>query len=363
LDLILCIFLIIFIVWDFVSWFDVDKDSLINVSKYVSLRTEYYNYQWELVVCFLVTWIATIKLIQALITINSQVKMFWSMMKKSSGHLLNFIVLLSVILLTFAISGWTLFSGQLSEFRTIFWAIFSLVNFTFSELFFENLTSSHRILGILYYIMWGVLMPFILINVFVAILMSAWDETTTENDLSSSGPMANTEKRRSWSAWWKSWFQREEVEGKITTMGPQARLTDPKHWRKVYPAGCPKRKLMSYLEQQLGIRPENAEQIVRFVDTDDSGTFEWLELNGALAKLKPSIENSLISMTRHQTKTLTRRQMKMQEELEIMMDIMTGTKTTGLYQENAELRAEVDTLNAKVDELTSLTRRMLEKIG
>merc|ERR1711953_957642 len=271
--------------------------------------------------------------------------MFWSMLKKSSGHLLNFLVLLFVIVLTFAMSGWALFSGQVEEFRSIGWTIWNLMNFSFDALYFTEVTNA-SFLGLVYYIAWGVLMPFILINVFIAILMTAWDETTTEHELASQGPEGR--HRRSFLARLFPYFDNREVEGDIQKMGPASHLTDPKHWRKVYPAGCPKRELMAYLEQQLGIREEDAEQIVRFVDTDDSGTFEWSELNDALKNLKPSLENSLISLTRLQTTTLRREQLLLKEQLEAVIHKLNGMQAgSGGGDENT--KAQIDLLNKKID--------------
>lgn len=362
LDLLLCILLIIFIVWDTVSFFNIDEDELVQVDKFKSFRAIYYNYEWELLICFMVTWCATLKLIQALMSINKHVSMFWSMLKKSSGHLLNFLVLLFVIVLTFAMSGWALFSGQLEEFRTIPWTIYNLLNFTFDSLFFEEVIHA-SFLGIIYYVAWGVLMPFILINVFIAILMTAWDETVTEHDLSSMSP-ENNNKKRGLLAKLFPFFENKVVEGDIQKMGPQASLTDPKHWRKVYPAGCPKRKLMSYLEQQLGIKPEDAEQIIRFVDTDDSGTFEWHELNDALKNLKPSLENSLIPMTRLQTKTLRKEQLLLKEHLEKVTGKLENMAPEDQAQNDTgmTMKEQIEMLNQKIDTLTDLTASIMRQV-
>jgi len=377
LDLILCLLLIVFIVWDTTSFFNIDEDDFVQVNKFKSFRAIFYNYEWELLVCFLVTWCATLKLIQALMSINRHVSMFWSMLKKSSGHLLNFLVLLFVIVLTFAMSGWALFSGQLEEFRTIPWTIYNLLNFTFDSLFFAEVVQA-SFLGIVYYVAWGVLMPFILINVFIAILMTAWDETVTEHELSSMSP-ENKHKKRGLLAKLFPFFENKDVEGDIQKMGPASHLTDPKHWRKVYPAGCPKRKLMAYLEQQLGIKPEDAEQIIRFVDTDDSGTFEWHELNDALKNLKPSLENSLIPMTRVQTKILRKEQLllkegfdKIRRKLEHMwpehLEKVTGKLDNMAPEQEVSIdngmtmKDQIDLLNQKIDTLTDLTASIMRQI-
>jgi len=303
----------------------------------------------------MLTWTATLKLIQALMSVNRHVSMFWSMLKKSSGHLLNFLVLLFVIVLTFAMSGWALFSGQLEEFRTIHWTIYNLLNFTFDALFFKEVTEA-SFLGLLYYVIWGVLMPFILINVFIAILMTAWDETQTEHNLTTQGTEGRPQ--RSFFAKLFPYFDKKIVEGDIQKMGPASHLTDPKHWRKVYPAGCPKRKLMAYLEQQLGIREEDAEQIVRFVDTDDSGTFEWSELNDALKNLKPSLENSLIAMTRVQTVTLRREQLLLKEEIE---KVIRKVESIQAPREAENVQAQMELLNNKIDTLTDLTASIMRQ--
>merc|ERR1719210_2530112 len=175
-----------------------------------------------------------------------------------------------------------------------------------------------------------------------------------ESDLASSGPEPKKTNHSFLAKLFPSVFYKA-VGGDIQKMGPASRLTDPKHWRKVYPAGCPKRKLMSYLEQQLGIREEDAEQIVKFVDTDDSGTFEWAELNDALKNLKPSLENSLISLTRLQTQTLRREQLVLKEEMEKLMRKLNSMSSS----DGENTKMQIDILNQKIDALTDLTASMI----
>merc|ERR1719491_1645358 len=105
----------------------------------------------------------------------------------------------------------------LVQFRTIHWTIYNLLNFTFDALFFKEVSEA-SFLGILYYVLWGVMMPFILINVFIAILMTAWDETTTEHDLSSM--KTEGKSRHTLLSKIFPYFENKDIEGDIQKMGP-----------------------------------------------------------------------------------------------------------------------------------------------
>merc|ERR1719461_2457964 len=154
------------------------------------------------------------------------------------------------------------------------------------------------------------------------------------------------------------WAHKKEVEGDIQKMGPTASLRDPKEWKKVYPAGCPRRKLVTYLQQQLQVNEQDAETITKFIDTDDSGTFEWSELNTALIDLKPSLENHTIAMTRFQTAALKREQMDLQETLAQVQLMLRETGREEMHKSQINMKSEISELTKSIEHLTSMTEKL-----
>merc|ERR1712150_151247 len=92
-------------------------------------------------------------------------------------------------------------------------------------------------------------------------------------------------------------------------------LEEPAQWRRVYPAGCPDRRLKDYLKNQLDLDDEDAAEIISLIDIDKSGTIDWNELSSVLMELKPNIENRTFVMRRRQTQQILESQGKIQQEL------------------------------------------------
>ena len=88
-----------------------------------------------------------------------------------------FAVILFVFYLSFATSGFLIFSGDVLEYRDYLNAITSMNRFMLNGMEYDDLTQSAGIFGSIYFFAWLLWMALILVNVFVAILMHSYEST------------------------------------------------------------------------------------------------------------------------------------------------------------------------------------------
>merc|ERR1719461_300966 len=154
----------------------------------------------------------------------------------------------------------------------------------------------------MYYLLWVLIIELIIINVLLAIILTAWDAVTEELD-----------SQRKADAWFPqiNRFLGPQINSLLGIKHEE--LQDPKEdwlqeaseWRQVYPAGCPNRRLRHYLVNQLCIDDEDVDQLVELVDVDKSGTIGWEELNKLLKEFKPNIDNRNFAIRRNHTNEIT----------------------------------------------------------
>merc|ERR1719499_677609 len=92
-------------------------------------------------------------------------------------------------------------------------------------------------------------------------------------------------------------------------------LEEPSQWRRLYPAGCPDRRLKDYLRSQLDLSEEDCEEVMQLIDVDSSGTIDWEELSGVLMDLKPNLQNRTFVMRRKQTEQILESQAQINEDI------------------------------------------------
>lgn len=189
--------------------------------------------------------------------------------------------------------------------------------------------------GSIYNIMNTVFMSFVLFNVVLAIILKAWDDVNE----------ANAEKKN------VAWFPRLT---RFLQIDQHQELKDPKddwleqeeEWKKVYPAGCPNRRLKHYLVNQLDIDEEDAMLLMEFVDTDKSGTVAWGELRSLMRNFRPNIENRNFALRRKHTNDV---------------QAYTSTISNRIQQLRHEKKRDKDNLTKKVYALEERLTRLLNK--
>merc|ERR1712113_4069 len=184
----------------------------------------------------------------------------------------------------------------MGDFRNPFRIAVTLCRYTVSPMDFEEITNATPgIGGSTYYLFWVLVIELIVINVLLAIILSAWDAVNEEMD----------SQRKS-----ESWFPQIN---RFLGFSIADKLQDPKEdwlqeageWKRVYPAGCPNRRLRHYLVNQLMIDEDDVNQLVELVDVDKSGTIGWEELNTLLKEFKPNIDNRNFAIRRNHTNEIT----------------------------------------------------------
>merc|ERR1719419_333841 len=104
--------------------------------------------------------------------------------------------------------------------------------------------------------------------------------------------------------------------GKKLQRNPQEDfIQDPSQWRRLYPAGCPERRLKDYLKSQLDLNEEDCDEILHLIDVDQSGTIDWQELSTMIVDLKPNLQNRTFVMRRKQTQQILESQGRLQEDI------------------------------------------------
>ena len=114
-----------------------------------------------------------------------------------------------------------------------------------------------------YFFVWIILIEFILLNVALAIILTMWDQVNEDLHVDSKSKYLFPKITRllGWDKYDDSLEPKDDW------------LTEPAEWRRVYPAGCPVRRLKQYLINQLAIEDTDADQLLELVDVDKSGNF------------------------------------------------------------------------------------------
>ncbi|GAB9474962.1 hypothetical protein Gpo141_00012072 [Globisporangium polare] len=104
------------------------------------------------------------------------------MLRRAAMDLFWFAVYFFVCLCGFAQIGYLLFGLSVRQFRSLGVAILSLLQAVAGDLDYGALSDAHRVLGPLFYIVFYLLLLFVLLNVFLAILNDAYLQTVTEQE-------------------------------------------------------------------------------------------------------------------------------------------------------------------------------------
>jgi len=246
---------------------------------------------------FLVIFLSSVKLLKFLNSVNRQVRFIFRMIIGLASVVLSFLLLVFLVIFSFAISGWLIVSSEIYEFATLTSSIVNLLRWTVSDLPYDQLIVAST-LGHVYYFFWTLSLTLILLNVFLAVILMAWDIVANEEQ--------NVKKSDGWLPLQLSVLLGGCFEScKKVRKSPRTDwLEEPSQWRRVYPAGCPDRRLKDYLINQMALEDGDCEEIMTLIDLDKSGTIEWDELSTVLLKLKPNLTNHSFTLRRKQTQKI-----------------------------------------------------------
>ncbi|XP_035689704.1 polycystic kidney disease 2-like 1 protein [Branchiostoma floridae] len=133
-----------------------------------------YTYLLALLICC-----GTLKFIR-LLRFNSHVHALTMTIRKSSRPLLLFTIIAGIILMAFTQMGNLLFGIKLQEYKNMLTSLQSLCIMMLGSFDFDALVDGHWVLGPLMFFSYQVMMQFILLSMFMAILMDVYAEESQD---------------------------------------------------------------------------------------------------------------------------------------------------------------------------------------
>jgi len=153
--------------------------SMTNVYTYESYRTYVWIFSMEATFNMVNAFLLYFKLFKYL-NISRNVRVLFMMFEKTASDMLVFVIILVVFFLAFGIGGFSVFSSNVSDYRTFSFSIINLFRYTVTEMDYEALIQANVTAGTIYYMIWTLLMFLILVNVFIAILSDGFAEAQEE---------------------------------------------------------------------------------------------------------------------------------------------------------------------------------------
>jgi len=161
------------------------QPSMTNLYEYESYRTYVWIFSYEAYFNMVNAFLLYFKLFKYL-NVSSNVRVLFTVFKKTASDMLVFVVILCVIFLAYGIGGFLVFSSDVSDYRTFSFSIINLFRYTVTEMDYEGLKQSNVTAGTIYYMTWTLLMLLILVNVFIAILSDGFSEAQEEKNQDES---------------------------------------------------------------------------------------------------------------------------------------------------------------------------------
>lgn len=155
--------------------------SMTNLYVYESYRTYVWIFSMEAYFNMVNAFLLYFKLFKYL-NVSRNVRVLFTMFKKTASDMLVFVIILCVIFLAYGIGGFLVFSSDVSDYRTFSFSIINLFRYTVTEMDYDSLKQSNVTAGTIYYITWTLLMLLILVNVFIAILSDGFSDAQQEKN-------------------------------------------------------------------------------------------------------------------------------------------------------------------------------------
>jgi hypothetical protein len=109
------------------------------------------------------------------LNVNPRMSMMWKTLEKASPDLAAFLVFFGIIFITFVASGYLMFGSQLESFRTFTKATFACFNMLLGDFQYDMMErEGNKFYAPLYFTLFMLLVTFILVNVFLAIVQDAY---------------------------------------------------------------------------------------------------------------------------------------------------------------------------------------------
>ncbi|XP_078573096.1 polycystin-2-like protein 1 [Branchiostoma floridae x Branchiostoma japonicum] len=150
------------------------SSSVLDLCKSAVNWFQVYTYLLALLICC-----GTLKFIR-LLRFNSHVYALTMTIKKSSRPLLLFTIIAGIVLMAFTQMGNLLFGIKLQDYKNMLTSLQSLCMMMLGSFDFDALVDGHWVLGPLMFFSYQVMMQFILLSMFMAILMDVYAEESQD---------------------------------------------------------------------------------------------------------------------------------------------------------------------------------------
>jgi hypothetical protein len=179
--------------YQFSFWLSAERQSLLSGN--LSVRQEYVRLE------VLANWRQSIEVFSAIAAVLSFMKVFkylqvsarlnflWNVLASAGTHLLSFLILFIIVFMSFSLMSHLLWGTFLENYRTFWSSSFSLTRMLFGDFIYDDLERPHPTLAPIFLNLYMVVIFFILINMFLAILNDTYAVQAHERKLMKRGEL------------------------------------------------------------------------------------------------------------------------------------------------------------------------------
>ncbi|SPP86303.1 polycystic kidney disease 2-like 2 protein [Drosophila guanche] len=185
------------------------------------------------VLAFLV-WIKIFKFI----SFNKTLIQFTTTLRRCSKDLIGFSILFGIVFLAYAQLGLLLFGAEHPDFHNFVTAVLTMIRMILGDFQYNLIQQSNRVLGPIYFLTYIVLVFFILLNMFLAIIMQTYNAVKNEITQGRSQLASYVYKKLSAAFYWVTHCGRKRRllppprPKSVHKVADAVELTDPKVLRK-----------------------------------------------------------------------------------------------------------------------------------
>ena len=133
----------------------------------------------------IISFFVTLKFIK-LLRFNRRIAMLSSTLKRASMPLANFGIMFSVIIIACVIFGNMVFGRELYDYQNYFQSTAAIIGLLLGKFSYHEFTSADRVLGPIFFFAFNVMVNWIVMNVFLAILNEIINEVHNSESLQTN---------------------------------------------------------------------------------------------------------------------------------------------------------------------------------
>eukprot|EP00494_Astrolonche_serrata_P025531 UN25792 len=233
------------------------------------------------------------------------------MMNVAASSLGQFAIILFIIVFAFAFLGWVMFSNHMHQFRSLQYSILNTLQYLITEPDWEVIKTGDPVAGHTFVFSWNLLASLILLNVFVAITLNAFESSKTKQK-SPSGYLMSILKE-TWIDFWEAinWSDtrkpgdEKKDEDKIKDQ-MKVMLTTPEIWSRLYRSGAPKDVVTEAITKLYGdcVDDDLVDEIFELIDGNKNHIISEEEFRDMLEYVDKNIRSRLFLYLRNNRRSM-----------------------------------------------------------